>query len=62
MPEWVLIRKQLREVTHRFIVDASSRAEAIDEAAAIYAAGEGREIADEAAAASEWAVERSEEG
>jgi hypothetical protein len=60
--EWVLIRKQLREVTHRFIVDASSGCEAMDEAAAQYAAGEGREVCDEPAADSQWAIERAEEG
>lgn len=60
MAEWVLIRKQLREVTHRFIVDASSRAEAIDEAAAIYGEGEGREISDEPAADPEWSAEERE--
>lgn len=54
MASWVVERRQLREVTHRFAVEAETREAALACAAADYDAGEGREVEDAPAAGAEW--------
>jgi hypothetical protein len=57
MAFWVVERKQLREVVLRFVVEADDYGGAIDEAAAEYAEGEGREVSNEPAADHVWGAE-----